>query len=404
MRRWTAAIFLAAILLAETAGAQPSQVQRCEALKGQGDHATLEYCKGIFAANSYGGPRDIDAAIQHYKKAAEMGHVEAQAVMGVTYERGTNVPQDYQKAAQWYEKAAGQGHAGAQLNLGQMYAKGQGVPRDPAKARQLIEAAAKQGLPPAQRALAELRGGTQSAPGDDFWKQGKTQYLAGDKKGAVPLFLKAANAGHPEAMYEMGYLYENGDGVAKDIKQAAGWYRKGAEAGDRKAQRAIGIMYENGTGVPENWIEAAAWYRKSAQANDVIGQYMLGRAYQYGIGVPLSLTDAITWYDKAAAQGDGDAGFAAKYLRDNHGLDGSSRDQEEQAMLGPLMKRMFPHAPPAGAVFRNKAERLAYVRAVASDDARAAQQMEHDMQQRRYDDCRRGGGQDCHMPVTPAPR
>lgn len=404
MRPPAVAIFVAAILLATTAAAQPSQVQRCEAMRGRGDPATLEYCQGIFAANSYGAPRDMDAAIKHYKKAAEMGHAEAQAVMGVAYERGTNVPQDYHQAAQWYEKAAAQGHPGAQLNLGQLYAKGQGVPRDPAKARQLLEAAAKQGLPPAQRALAELRGGPQSPPGDEFWKQGKEKYLAGDKKGAVPLFLKAANAGHSEAMYEMGYLYETGDGVTKDIKEAAGWYRKGAEAGDAKAQRAIGLMYENGTGVPENWIEASSWYRKSANADDAMGQYLFGRAYQYGIGVRLSLTDAITWYDKAAAQGNGDAGYFAKYLRDSHGLDGSSRDQEEQAMLGPLIKRMFVHGPPTGAVFRNKAERLAYVRAVASDDQRAAQQMWHDMQQREYDDCRRAGGQNCHMPVTPAPR
>ena len=67
----------------------------------------------------------------------------------------------------------------------------------------------------------------------------------------------------------------------------------------------------------------------------------MGRAYQYGIGVPLNQQSAISWYDKAAAQGHGQAQYFAKYLRDNHGADGSSRDDDERALLGPLMGRMF---------------------------------------------------------------
>jgi hypothetical protein len=85
-------------------------------------------------------------------------------------------------------------------------------------------------------------------------------------------------------------------------------------------------------------------------------------------GVPLSLQDALTWYDKAAARGNGQVAYFAKYIRDNHGLDGTQRDDEEQAIMGPMVKRMFPRQPPAGVVFHSKAERLAYVRSVAADN------------------------------------
>ena len=79
-------------------------------------------------------------------------------------------------------------------------------------------------------------------------------------------------------------------------------------------------------------------------------------------------------------------------------------DDQEQAQLGPLIKRFFAERPPLGAVFRNRAERTAYIQGVANSEGRARQQMDHDMQQRAYDDCRRANGDNCHPPVTPAPR
>jgi TPR repeat protein len=120
MRAWTM-LAVPFILAADTtAEAHPSQVQRCEAAQKGGDAGLLEYCRGIFAASGYGAPRDITAAMRHYQQAAEMGNVDAQAVMGVAYEGGSNVKQDLSLAVKWYEKAAAQGHVGAQLNLGQM--------------------------------------------------------------------------------------------------------------------------------------------------------------------------------------------------------------------------------------------------------------------------------------------
>jgi hypothetical protein len=335
-----------------------------------------------------------------------MGFAEAQAVMGVTYERGyENIKPNLPLAAQWYQKAAAQGHAGAELNLGQLYAKGEGVPQDLAKARQLIQAAANQGLAPAQQALANLNaGGAKPLPGADAWNAGVARYRAGDHTGAAKLVLEAAQAGHPTAIYEMGYLYENGDGVPKNLNEALRWYRLGAEKGEASSEAALGQFYENGQGVPDDWVEAAKWYTKSAQQDNKAGAFRLGRAYQYGIGVPINLGQSIAWYDKAAAQGDGQAAYFAKYLRDNHGFDGSSRTPEEQALLGPLIGRTLPEVSPQGMLFRNTAQRMEFVRALAVGEARIKQQGEHDRQQREYDDCRRGGGDNCHSPVTPPPR
>jgi TPR repeat protein len=398
------AVFLG-LLAAIPAMAQQSQLQRCLSLPRGGDPALAEYCEGILAANGNNGPQNPAAAFQHYFKAAEMGSADGQAAVGAAYQRGWQVQSDPAQAAQWYGKAAAQGHAGAELSLGQMYAKGDGVAKDPAKARQLIAAAAGQGFAPAREALAELdAGGPRPVPGADLWSQAVARYRSGDHAGAAKLARQAADQGHPTAVYQMGYLYENGDGVVASDAEALRWYRTGAERGIAASQAALGQFYEEGRGVPDDWVTAAGWYAKSARQDNRTGQFRLGRAYEYGIGVPLSLDQAIAWYDKAAAQGDSQAAAQARYLRDNHGVDGSSRNAREQAQLGPLILRWFAEHPPLGVVFHNNAERVAFISNVASGETRSRQQAVHDMQQGDYNACRARGGDDCHAPVTPAPR
>jgi len=129
--------------------------------------------------------------------------------------------------------------------------------------------------------------------------------------------------------------------------------------------------------------------------------FSLGRAYEYGIGVPVDLNTAIQWYDKAAAKGDGQAAFAAKYLRDNHGLDGSARTPEEQALLGPLLQRFVVSAPPLGQTFHSSAQRIAYVRALAQDEAFRKAQMFWNMAKGDYDACRAANRDNCHSPGPP---
>lgn len=361
-------LVLAVLALTQPARAKQSEVQRCLLLPPGADPALVEYCQGIRAASGTGMEQDRAAAFAHYLKAAEMGYAEAEAVVGAAYRQGWQVPVNLALAAHWYEKAVAQGSAPAELDLGLMYAQGMGVPKDATKARQLIQAAAQQGLPQAQQALARLGdNGLKAEPGTDLWNQGIARYRAGDHAGAATLVLQAAQAGHPLAMYEMVYLYENGDGVPRDPALSAQWYMRGAAAGEPSAEAAVGMLYEKGQQVRDDWIEAAKWYEKSARKGNRSGEFSLGRAYQFGIGVPLNLAEAASWYDKAAAQGDGKAAYFARYIRDNHGFDGTSYSPEEQAIMAPY--RMQPwtlRQPPAGRVFRNTAERMAYFQAWAN--------------------------------------
>jgi TPR repeat protein len=50
---------------------------------------------------------------------------------------------------------------------------------------------------------------------------------------AVAWFTKAAEAGLPEAMFNLGCCLDEGEGVAADPQAAMGWFRRAADAGGR---------------------------------------------------------------------------------------------------------------------------------------------------------------------------
>ena len=58
-------------------------------------------------------------------------------------------------------------------------------------------------------------------------------------------------------------MYENGIGVKKDNDEAVKWYREAAEQGHADAQYNLGYMYEKGLGVKKDKAEAEKWFRKA---------------------------------------------------------------------------------------------------------------------------------------------
>ena len=66
---------------------------------------------------------------------------------------------------------------------------------------------------------------------------------------AVAWFTKAAEAGLPKAMFNLGCSLEEGTGVAApDYPAAAGWYRRAADADYAGAANNLSNMYTVGRG------------------------------------------------------------------------------------------------------------------------------------------------------------
>ena len=76
---------------------------------------------------------------------------------------------------------------------------------------------------------------------------------------------QAAERGDAKAQYELGVMYDNGQGIAQDHTEAMKWFRKAAKRGYADAQNNLGLMYAKGEGVAQNYAEAMKWLRKAAE-------------------------------------------------------------------------------------------------------------------------------------------
>ncbi|MEM7438927.1 MAG: caspase family protein [Pseudomonadota bacterium] len=96
-------------------------------------------------------------AVELLQKAAEEGDPEAQFELGRLYERGIGVPQDVDKATELYWKAADQDFADAINDLGFLHFQGGlNIVRDPRKAIELFQRAADLRHPEAMFNIAAL--------------------------------------------------------------------------------------------------------------------------------------------------------------------------------------------------------------------------------------------------------
>ncbi|NDF51679.1 MAG: sel1 repeat family protein, partial [Betaproteobacteria bacterium] len=72
-----------------------------------------------------------------------------------------------------------------------------------------------------------------------------------DYATALAKWQTAAQKGEAQAQYNLGVMYEKGQGVAQDYKEAVLWYQMAAQQGNANAQHNLGVMYRNGQGVAQ---------------------------------------------------------------------------------------------------------------------------------------------------------
>ncbi|MBD1433910.1 sel1 repeat family protein [Sphingobacterium sp. DN00404] len=131
----------------------------------------------------------------------------------------------------------------------------------------------------------------------------------------------------PANMASLGFVYNNGYGVAKNLQEAMRWYRKAADLGNPRAQTNLGLSYRNGEGVAQDYTEALRLFHLAAAQGYANGQNSLGTMYEYGYGVSQDYKEAVRLYLISANQGN-------EYAQNNLGNmyyngRGVSQDYEE---------------------------------------------------------------------------
>ena len=82
-------------------------------------------------------------------------------------------------------------------------------------------------------------------------QKGLEAYNRGDFATALREWQPLAEQGHAAAQYNLGRMYDIGQGVPQDDAEALKWYRKAVEQGHAAAQTDLGLMYGEGRGVSQ---------------------------------------------------------------------------------------------------------------------------------------------------------
>lgn len=177
-----------------------------------------------------------DLALPVLTKLAEQGEVKAYLYLGIVHQssiqfpgvNGKYIAADPVKAEYWFEKAAQSGDLPAQLLLARKYSRS----AKPAEAAKWYEAAAAQNDPDAQYHMGLLAEVTDERRPEDYippdnWAEYKSQIDQGiaptrvrgkdlaqhDYTGAAKWYAMAASQGSGGALFRLGKLYMNGQGV-----------------------------------------------------------------------------------------------------------------------------------------------------------------------------------------------
>ncbi len=173
-----------------------------------------------------------------------------------------------QEAVEAYRYAAENGQLGARWKLARMYAEGDGVARDDYEAFKFFSEIARQDVEPgtpeesyvSDALVAIARYVKTGIPG--------TPVKANPQAAQEYYMRAAATYRNPDAQYEMGMMFLQGEGVKKNVRQAGRWLQLAAEKGHAAAQATLGnLLCESGSVVVGLAMMTAALER--AQPSDL---------------------------------------------------------------------------------------------------------------------------------------
>jgi len=205
-----------------------------------------------------------ERALEVFSMAGEAGVAAAHTKLGDYYNFGIGpVREDHKRAVAEYQKAVDGGDIPAMSTLAIMYQLGRGVRQDFDRMLELLTNSADAGYHFSQFRLAEIYMNPRSVPG----RLARELDLP-DPIKAAELYQKAAAQGSAEAEAALKAIYE-GDGVFDDPEVRLKWVQNAADKGDAKAMNELGFMYEQGNGVEYDPVRAAELYIAALETGDL---------------------------------------------------------------------------------------------------------------------------------------
>ena len=175
------------------------------------------------------------------KKKVDSGDMHYANSLGYAYEFGIGTPLNIKEAMKYYEMAARQNNAIGMTNLADLYIQENKLK----KAKPLLLKAAEKEYGYAQYLLAM-----------NFF-----DLYSENNKEALFWLERAANNDEPEALYQLGVYYSEGNDLAKSIK----YYQRAAELNHSDAALALSYLYDEGISVEQDDDKALFFLKKAAE-------------------------------------------------------------------------------------------------------------------------------------------
>jgi TPR repeat protein len=203
------------------------------------------------------------------------------------------------KAVGAYDDASKRGYVSALTTLAVMEENGEGTDVNQQDAANLLKRAAQQGHPLAMYNLAlHYRDGIGA--------------INRDLVQAYEWFAKSAESGFVSAMVELGDALRYGRGLnKKNPRRAVEWYQRAADAGSARAKLRLGQIYFAGSGdvqedsnnIAPDYTLALLWFGRVAETGDSAAQYYLANIMELGLGLANQQPEIAERYWRLAAYG-----------------------------------------------------------------------------------------------------
>lgn len=274
--------------------------------------------------------RDPLKAVYLLRKAAREGSAEAEYQLGRCCWEGWGTAQSWSQAREWLAKAAEHGHAKAMYRLGSMYHYAIGCKMDIMRALQFYAAAAEAGDGCAMKMLGRVYHSGDLGVTDE--ERSRRCY----EQSLDLLQEQAFEADDADAMRELAFSYQDGEGVEIDLPLAVEWLQRAAALHNADAINTLNLCYHHGDGVPKDEARSLELLKlaadmesrvaqrnlagdysvkgeaalekefrlKSANGGNATGQAVLAACYQHGLDpYEVNLRESERWYDRAIESG-----------------------------------------------------------------------------------------------------
>lgn len=294
-------------------------------------NALIQLQIGLLYKEGIGFPQNYVFARYWFEKAAEQNNADALFYLGEFYMDGTGVLQDVKKGKELYQKAAELGSLHAMNNLG-LLAKQAGRTEEAIFLyQQAISSGSDVSLLNLGRLYQEIGEYTKSEEiltialdkskairAEALNKLGtlytRINFKGYDVKRAEYYYLESISLGSDVSLNNLGMLYFYNEQYQKSFN----YIKMAADKNLPDAINNLGSLYQHGYGVEQDHAKAIALYEKSAEMGSPGGYFNLGSLYEHGDGVKQDDNKAIEYYEKALAAGHYPAQERIDFLKAKH--------------------------------------------------------------------------------------